>query len=48
MYARPDHLAAWKFSFDFDSVLLFSREPGGGGEVIEIQRGESSKGESYV
>jgi hypothetical protein len=32
------HLAAWKFAFDFDMVLLFSREPGGTGEVIEIQR----------
>ncbi|MGH9614156.1 MAG: hypothetical protein ACRD4P_13865 [Bryobacteraceae bacterium] len=39
VYARPDHLAQWKFPFDFDKVLLFSREPGGSGEVIEIQRG---------
>jgi hypothetical protein len=38
VYARPDHLAQWKFNFDFDKVLLFSREPGGSGEVIEIQR----------
>lgn len=38
VYARPDHLAQWKFPFDFDKVLLFSREPGGTGEVIEIQR----------
>jgi hypothetical protein len=38
VYARPDHLAQWEFTFDFDKVLLFSREPGGGGEVIEIQR----------
>lgn len=37
VFARPDHLAAWKFAFDFDKVLLFSREPGGTGEVIEIQ-----------
>jgi hypothetical protein len=38
VYARPDNLAHWKFPFDFDKVLLFSREPGGTGEVIEIQR----------
>lgn len=38
VYARPDYLAQWKFPFDFDKVLLFSREPGGTGEVIEIQR----------
>jgi hypothetical protein len=38
VYARPDHLAQWKFLFDFDKVLLFLREPGGTGEVIEIQR----------
>ena len=38
VYARPDHLAQWKFAYDFDKVLLFSREPGGGGEVIELQR----------
>jgi len=38
VYARPEHLAAWKFPFDFEKVLLFSREPGGTGEVIEIQR----------
>ena len=36
VYARPDHLAKWKFAFDFEEVLLFSREPGGGGEVIEL------------
>jgi hypothetical protein len=38
VYARPDDLAKWKFTFDFDKVLLFSRQPGGGGDVIEIQR----------
>ncbi len=36
--ARPDHLAEWKFSFDFERVLLYAREPGGGGEVFELQR----------
>jgi hypothetical protein len=43
VYARPDHLAEWKFPFDFDKVLLFLREPGGAGEVIEIQQGFSSE-----
>jgi hypothetical protein len=38
VYARPDDLAKWKFAFEFDKVLLFSREPGGSGEVIEVQR----------
>jgi len=38
VYARPEHLAVWEFAFDFEKVLLFSLEPGGGGEVIEIQR----------
>ena len=38
VYARPNHLAEWKFAFDFDKVLLFSREAGGSGEVIELQR----------
>jgi hypothetical protein len=36
VYAHPDHLAEWKFVFDFEKVLLFSRVPGGGGEVIEL------------
>jgi hypothetical protein len=38
VYARPDHVAQWKFDFDFDKVLLFSRQPSGRGEVMEIQR----------
>jgi hypothetical protein len=38
VYARPDHVAQWKFTFNFEKVLLFSREPGGSGEVIELQR----------
>ena len=25
VYARPDHLAEWRFAFDFEKVLLFSR-----------------------
>jgi len=38
VYARADHIAQWKFAFDFEKVLLFLREPGGSGEVIEVQR----------
>src|SRR5262249_37864103 len=38
VYARPDHLAEWTFAFDFDKVLLFSREPGGTGAVIEVRQ----------
>jgi hypothetical protein len=38
VYARSEHLAQWKFPYDFDKVLLFSREPGGADKVIEIQR----------
>jgi hypothetical protein len=40
---RPDHLAAWTFNFDFDKVLLFSRQPGGSGEVFEL-RGHTAGG----
>jgi len=38
IYGWPDHLAQWRFAFDFEKVLLFSRDLGGGGEVIELQR----------
>jgi len=38
VYVRPKDLARWKFDLDFEKVLLFSREPGGGGEVFELQR----------
>ncbi len=34
----PDHLAKWSFKSDFDKVLLFLREAGGGGKVIELQQ----------
>jgi len=34
----PDHLAQWTFKSDFDKVLLFLREAGGGGKVIELQQ----------
>ena len=36
VYACTKNLAEWKFVFDFEKVLLFSREPGGSGEVIEL------------
>lgn len=38
VYARPEDLVRWKFDFDFEKVLLFSREPDGHGEVFELQR----------
>ena len=38
VYARLDRLADWQFVYEFDKVLLFLREAGGGGEVIELQR----------
>jgi hypothetical protein len=36
VYARPDDLAKWKFNFKFEKVILFAREPGGGGKVFEL------------
>ncbi len=38
VYATPQDIAKWTFNFDFDKVLLFSRELGGNGEVFELQR----------
>jgi hypothetical protein len=38
VYVRPEDLTKWKFQFDFEKVLLFSREAGGGGAVFELQR----------
>ncbi len=38
VFARPEDLAAWTFTFDFDRVLLFSREPGGSGRVVKLRR----------
>lgn len=37
VYARPDYLEQWRFRFDFDKVLLFSREINGSGQVIELR-----------
>ena len=38
VFARPEDLAKWKFDFNFEKVLLFLREPGGSGQVIELLR----------
>ena len=38
VYIRPESLAGWKFTFDFEKVLLFAREAGGGGGVTELRR----------
>lgn len=39
---RSDHLANWRFDFDFEKVLLFVRQPSGSGEVLEVRRAERS------
>ena len=33
---RADHLAQWHFEHAFDKVLLFERQAGGSGQVIEL------------
>ncbi len=38
VYARPEDLMRWTFAFDFDKVLLVSREPGGRVDVIQLLR----------
>lgn len=38
VYVREDHARQWEFAFDFDKVLLFLRDPGGSGTVIEVRR----------
>lgn len=35
---RLGDLAQWTFDFAFDKVLLFERQPGGSGKVIELRR----------
>lgn len=37
VFVRPDDLARWTFSTAFDKVLLFSHQPGGSGDVIELR-----------
>ena len=34
---RRDELAEWAFTFDFDKVLLFQRQPAGDGHVIPLR-----------
>jgi hypothetical protein len=38
VYAHPDDLNEWRFAFEFEKVLLFAREAGGGGKVFELDR----------
>lgn len=38
VWVRADELAQWTFDFAFDKVLLFERQPGGTGDVIELRR----------
>lgn len=38
VYVRSEDLARWTFSFSFDKVLVFSRQPGGSGTVYELRR----------
>lgn len=35
---RDEDLAQWSFRSDFDKVLVFERQPGGSGRVIELRR----------
>jgi hypothetical protein len=38
VHVSLDDLARWTFLFEFDRVFLFWRQPGGSGEVVELQR----------
>lgn len=38
VYVNPKSVQDWRFYFDFEKVLLFLRQPGGGGQIIEIQK----------
>lgn len=38
VYVRADYAAEWTFHFDFEKVLLFMRDPGRTGEVVELRR----------
>ena len=40
VYVRPEDLSIWSFKFEFEKVLLFAREVGGGGKVYELQRSD--------
>jgi hypothetical protein len=37
VYVRPEDLATWTFEFAFDRVLVFTREVGGTGVVLEVR-----------
>jgi len=45
VYARAEDVTAWRFAFGFEKVLLFLREPGGSGDVIEVKP-EASDGKT--
>jgi hypothetical protein len=36
VFVRPEDLAAWRFDSGFDRVLLYARDPGGGGKVFDL------------
>lgn len=38
VHLRDDQLARWVFDFAFDKVVVFERQPGGSGRVIELPR----------
>ncbi len=38
VYVDPDDLAEWRFEFNFDRIMLFSRGLGGAGQVSQLQR----------
>jgi hypothetical protein len=38
VFVSPEQLAEWKFDFVFDKVLLFLRQAGGTGDVIELHQ----------
>ena len=37
VFARPEDLRTWQFASGFDKVLLFRRQPGGSGKVLELR-----------
>ncbi len=42
VHVRPDQLIHWDFDFEFDKVLLFTREIGGADHVTELRHSNSS------
>lgn len=43
VHANKEDLKGWVFDFTFDKVLLFARNPGGSGEVIELRSGKEAQ-----